>query len=152
MLKRGILERRWLIGKILVALDGSEASNRALDLALDIAEKYSAEILLLTVIQPVTIPFYVFEGVPTPIGSEFDTYFERVQAYSNKILSEALNRAKREKPKLKIYTKLEEGRPAKADESHISATGRIVDTMPYGRKVLDCDGKRVVVRPEWIER
>ena len=101
-----------MIEKILVALDGSEASNRALDLALNIADKYSAEVLLLTVIQPVTIPFYVFEGVPTPIGSEFDTYFERVQAYSNQILSEALKKAKKERPKLKISTKLEEGRPA----------------------------------------
>jgi nucleotide-binding universal stress UspA family protein len=45
-----------LIKKILVALDGSESADRALDFALDLAEKYSAEVVLLNVFQLVVVP------------------------------------------------------------------------------------------------
>jgi len=39
-----------MISKILVALDGSEHANHALTYALDLAEKYSASITLLSVV------------------------------------------------------------------------------------------------------
>ena len=42
-----------MISKILVPVDGSEHSDRALNFALDLAEKYSAKITLLNVAQPV---------------------------------------------------------------------------------------------------
>jgi nucleotide-binding universal stress UspA family protein len=45
-----------MIDKILVGVDGSDHSDHALDLALDLAKKYSAEILLLTVVPPVFLP------------------------------------------------------------------------------------------------
>jgi nucleotide-binding universal stress UspA family protein len=45
-----------MIKRTLVALDGSEAADKALDYALDIAEKYSSTLLLLSVVQPVAIP------------------------------------------------------------------------------------------------
>ena len=44
-----------MINKILVPIDGAEHSDRALDYALDLAEKYSAEIRLLSVAQPVVV-------------------------------------------------------------------------------------------------
>jgi len=46
------LRIEFLIGKILVAVDGSENSDRALDFALDIAEKYGAALTLLNVSEP----------------------------------------------------------------------------------------------------
>lgn len=101
-----------MIKKILVSLDGSEASNRALDFALDLAEKYSAEVILFTVVQPVTMPFYIFEEMPTPVVPEADAYSKRLEAYSRSILSEALKRVEKEKPNLKVSSRLEEGRPA----------------------------------------
>lgn len=50
-----------MIKKILVALDGSEPANHALNFALDLADKYSAEIQLLTVVPPVffTVLFFI---------------------------------------------------------------------------------------------
>ena len=47
-----------MIKKILVTLDGSEPANKALDFALGLAEKYSAELMLLNVYQPIAPLFY----------------------------------------------------------------------------------------------
>ena len=49
-----------MIEKILVALDGSEPSVKVLNFALDLAEKYFAEIMLLNVYQP-TIPYFTIQ-------------------------------------------------------------------------------------------
>ncbi len=38
-----------MIGKILVAVDGSENSNRGLDFALDLAEKFGSVVTVLNV-------------------------------------------------------------------------------------------------------
>jgi len=43
-----------MIKKILVSLDGFKPSEGGLDLALDLAEKYSAKVLLLSVV-PATV-------------------------------------------------------------------------------------------------
>ena len=99
-----------MIKKMMVALDGSKPANRALDFALDLASKYSSEVLLLTVIQPIAIPYFIYEEMPTPIES--DTYSKRLEEYYKKLLSKALEKVKKEKPKLKASSKIEEGRPA----------------------------------------
>jgi len=38
-----------LIKKILVPIDGSQSADHALDFGLDLAEKYSAEVMIATV-------------------------------------------------------------------------------------------------------
>ena len=96
--------------KILVALDGSEHANHALNYALDLAEKYFAQILLLTVFHPVYLP----------ISDELDyisprvtgQYLDALKVYHEKVLSEGLKRANELKPDLNISTMLTEGRPA----------------------------------------
>lgn len=45
-----------MIKKILVATDGSNHAERALDFAIDLAHQYSAEILIITVVPPLFIP------------------------------------------------------------------------------------------------
>ena len=123
-----------MIKKILVALDGSEAANKALDFALDLAEKYSADILLFTVVQPVTMPFYVFEEVPTPIVPEHATFSKRLEAYSRDLLSEILKKVKKEKPKLNVSSRLEEGQPA--DKIVKIAKDEGVDVIVIGSRGL----------------
>jgi nucleotide-binding universal stress UspA family protein len=108
-----------LIKKILVALDGSEQANKALDFALGLAETYSAELMLLNVYQPVA-PFFYFPseiGAPpmappmaTPIATA--EFLKELKAQHEKVLSEALKKANRDNPNLKVTTMLSEGRPS----------------------------------------
>ena len=46
-----------MIKKILVAVDGSKSSDNALDFALDLAHKYSAQIVLVSVFNPPTVSY-----------------------------------------------------------------------------------------------
>ncbi len=108
-----------MINKILVGVDGSENSEKALDKALEIAEKFSASVLLLNVFQQppefdydpnlfqqaqvsgqtqVSIGYY-------PIIGEFKKLHEAV-------LSRAIQRATKLKPELKITAELKEGNTA----------------------------------------
>jgi len=45
-----------MINRILVAVDGSDTSRRALSMAADMAQKYDAELVLLYVIRDMQIP------------------------------------------------------------------------------------------------
>lgn len=111
-----------MIERILVALDGSEPADKALDLALDLAEKYSAETVLLSVFISVVLP----GGVPAR------KHTAELKASHEKVLSEALKKAKTIKPKLKISTKLVEGRPS----------DRIIETAKEGNFDIIVMGSR----------
>lgn len=87
-----------MVKNILVGLDGSEQAKRALDLALEIANKFSANVVLLGVIDYMPI-----------IDKE---YVNNLKRRHENILSEALNKAQRAKPNLQITKMLTEGRPA----------------------------------------
>ena len=103
------------IKKILVALDGSESSDKALGYALDLADKYSANIELLSV---VNIDSRVYSLIPSIEGEKLvslavmDTYVTRVKASHKRVLSKALEQTKRKVPTLHVSAKLMEGRPA----------------------------------------
>jgi nucleotide-binding universal stress UspA family protein len=103
-----------LIKKILVGVDGSKPSDKALSFALDLAEKYFAEILLLNVYQPTTPLFYlptisVSAISPIAIPITTATVSKELKAQHEKVLSEALKKVKRDKPNLKVSTMLCEG-------------------------------------------
>lgn len=98
-----------MIKKILVALDGSEHANRALNYALNLADKYSSTITLLSVIHQQYIPIDAEADLTLSIRINF---LEEQRKQHEKLLSEALKRIKKEKPNLEISTKLMEGRPA----------------------------------------
>lgn len=105
-----------MIKKILVALDGSESADKALDFALDLAGKCSAEILLLSVVPPVIVPPYVYPSfgatpVPSP-PSEFQTYSDKLKGRFEKVLRGALKKTRETNPDLKVSTKLEDGHVA----------------------------------------
>lgn len=124
-----------MIKKILVALDGSEPANKALNFALGIAETYSAELVLLNVYEPVT-PFFSFPsevGAP-PVATPIVTaeFLKELRAQHEKILSEALKKANRDKPNLKVSTMLSEGRPS----------DKIIDAANEGKFDLIVMGSR----------
>lgn len=109
-------QKEKFIKKILVALDGSKPSDNALDLALDLAEKYSAEILLLRVAPTAFYPSFIapeafpraFPFVILPI----DSSARELEAGSEGVLSEALKKAEKVKSKSNVSTKLVTGRTA----------------------------------------
>lgn len=111
--KTRLAKKKNLIKKILVALDGSEPSDKALDYALDLAAKYSANLVLLSVVPHVIVPMVhpTIEVSTIPPVSVI-TYSEKLKAQHEKVLSEALKKAKKVQPNLKVSTKLVEGRPA----------------------------------------
>ncbi|MEJ2242719.1 MAG: universal stress protein [Candidatus Bathyarchaeota archaeon] len=101
-----------MIKKILVPVDGSEHSNKALDYALDLAEKYSANIKLLTVAQPVIVSESMFLSQPMMPPETTVMYVNEIETAHKKILQNAYKKAKKAKPKIKISKQLENGRPA----------------------------------------
>ena len=117
-----------MINKILVALDGSEHANHELKFALDLSEKYSADMVLLSVFHP-----YYILGEPSYIATEFiQQFLEAQKAGYEKMLSEALQTAHRLKPNLDVSTQLKEGRPAE----------KIIETAKEGKFDLIVIGSR----------
>ena len=86
------------INRILVPIDGSEHAEKALTLALEIAEKHEACIEILTV-------------VPGLVNDPewMKVYTEKMKENGEVMLSEALRKAKESKPEIKISKRLEEG-------------------------------------------
>ena len=118
-----------MIKKILVAFDGSNQSDKALDFALDIACKYSAQIVLINV-----IPFSPISesSVIIPYGIDYSTVYKERRSVHEKLLEEALNKAKTFQKNLQITKELVEGRPA----------DKIVETAKEGMFDLIVIGSR----------
>jgi nucleotide-binding universal stress UspA family protein len=101
--------------KILVPIDGSEQADKALDFALDLARKYSAEVEILHVIPPIVVPVtpYPTIGESPALSPEWlDEYYKKAKEESRNMLSEALKSAEGKGDNLKITSKLGDGRPS----------------------------------------
>jgi nucleotide-binding universal stress UspA family protein len=99
-----------LITKVLVAIDGSENSIRALDFAVDFVEKFSASLMVLNVSESAVAAVPVD---PTGLSSEGLTSFSiDLQKYHEELIAKAIAHAKTMKPSLTISGKLREGNPA----------------------------------------
>jgi nucleotide-binding universal stress UspA family protein len=114
-----------MIRKILVSVDGSEHADRALDFALDLAQKYSSEILILTVV-----------NYDMAFASDdprlFEVYKNGVDVFHKKVLSDALEKAKKIAPNLTVAAKLMEGHPA--DKIIETAEKENYDLIVMGRR------------------
>jgi len=120
-----------LIKKILVSLDGSEHANKALDYALDLAKKYSAEIVLLSVIPPVAVPMaYPDMSMSYISPSTIDMYYNELKTSHESVLSQAFEKATRIGSR--VSTKIAEGRPS----------DRIVETAKEGNFDIIVMGSR----------
>jgi len=65
-----------ILEKLLVAYDGSAASERAYDFALDLADKYNAEVIVLSVARPPEPPVDVeTEAVLEAAGEYYEGLF-----------------------------------------------------------------------------
>jgi nucleotide-binding universal stress UspA family protein len=103
-----------LFNKILVALDGSGHSLRALDDAIQVAKKFHGKITLMHVYSVTVAPVMVPEpstltpsGMPVVTPAEVSKIVEATRKVGNRILADAAEKAKAEK--LQVKTMLKEG-------------------------------------------
>jgi nucleotide-binding universal stress UspA family protein len=101
-----------LIDKILVAIDGSEISNKALDFALEMAEKYSAILTVLNVYELPSASMVSQEA--SAISAEGIVGFAKdLSQLHEKMLNNAVDHSKSIKPNIEVLSKLRNGDPAK---------------------------------------
>jgi nucleotide-binding universal stress UspA family protein len=110
----------------LVAIDGSKTADKALDFGLDLAAKYSAEVLVVSVFDVISTSLVARGMVFSPAGTT--KYLEELEAFHSHVLVDSLVKAKKFKAKLKISTKLLKGRAADkiVDEANEGGFGLIV--------------------------
>ena len=91
-----------LIKNVLVAVDGSENSDRALDFALDLSEKYNAAVMVLNVSESPAMGAVPQE--PTAIsGGSMVVFAKDLRKFHEEILSKAVARAKAIKPNWQFH-------------------------------------------------
>ncbi len=104
-----------MYSRILIPLDGSEPSDHALTHAMNLAAKEEAELILLTVIAPVSALLYGDEESPTVDMEDYDRVLE---SSHRQVLTKAEKKVKGVYPDLKAKQLLARG--------HVSTT--IIET------------------------
>ena len=121
-----------MIKKILIPIDGSQSADHALDVGLDLAGKYSAEVMVITVFDSPRPSLLAKGMLYAPASTE--KYLEELSNFNDRILSEALKKAIKFKPKIRVSKKLVEGRPA--DKIVEIAKKEAVDLIVIGSRGL----------------
>ncbi len=99
--------------RLLVAIDGSEQSYKALDHVVAIAEKFDSELVLLTVTPTMIETFFLDESFYPPVHTkDFFKYHERMNELYRKTLKDAEEMVITKHPNLNVRTILREGRPS----------------------------------------
>lgn len=116
--------------KILVPIDGSDHSVKALDYALDIATRCAASLHILIAYTLTAETFHLVQRVlPHTVAA---SYGREVKEQNEQILSDAVHHAQTTHPHLTITHSLVQGRPAE----------RIVEAVKDGQYDLIVMGSR----------
>jgi nucleotide-binding universal stress UspA family protein len=97
-----------LYEKILIAIDGSETSIKALNAGVKLASTFNSEVTILSVLDELKLPFAAQYGLWA--RESHDELMRKVLESLNK----ALRDIQESLPELHIDARVEEGRPAKA--------------------------------------
>jgi nucleotide-binding universal stress UspA family protein len=97
-----------MFNKILVAVDGSETSAHALEYARNIAEKWDSELIILSVVPPITHEIDLL-GFPV---YDYNTLITQTEKYYKSLLTKT-EKDIRIHPKVNFRTILEHGKPCK---------------------------------------
>lgn len=121
-----------VFNKILVANDGSKTAEKAMDFAFDLAEKYLADVLVVSVFDVNSTSLDVSEMLFAPVGTT--KYLEELETFYENILEAAIKKAKRINKNLKVTKKLLTGRAA--DKIVETANDENVDLIVIGSRGL----------------
>lgn len=103
----------FVYSKILVALDGSDPSKRALHRAVVLAEKFGSELTLLSVFHRSYLPMAAGDTAEMAVDEEvYEEYWDSVRERHVAILGEAEAVMRRDHPGVGFETVLAEGRPS----------------------------------------
>jgi nucleotide-binding universal stress UspA family protein len=117
-----------LISKILVAIDGTESGTKALDFALDLAEKYDASVVILNVLD---VPVYgILNNSVTTLSSSSSVFLNDLRRIHHNALDQASEHAAALKPNVKVITELREGSPP--DQIVLAAAEGVFDVVVVG--------------------
>ena len=120
--------------KFLVGIDGSQSSEKALDFALDFAEKFDAGVTILNVSESLAVVQGPQESVTSPGVSINNVVAKDLRRIHEEILSKGLERARELKPNLSVSSVLKEGDPSLEIISTAKEGG--FDTIVLGHKGL----------------
>jgi nucleotide-binding universal stress UspA family protein len=121
--------------KVLVAIDGSEPSNHALEHAVEIATKFKAKLVMLAVVQRVMIPIFPdegFGGIPLSAAKDMTQYQDKMRLVYQNVLDESEEKIKEEHPDLVVEAILKEGRPSATITDYAENDG--VDLIVMGSR------------------
>jgi len=96
-----------MYSKILIATDGSDHAKHALTSAIESAVKWGAELIILTVVPPLSPQVYASEIS----GDRITRLEDELTEYHKNILSEASDTVKKNNPTVSFSTRLEKGHP-----------------------------------------
>ena len=102
--KRTSLWGNCLVSKVLVAVDGSENSERALDFALNFAEKYNSALTIVNVSDSSAVAAYPDDSMVV-VAKDLRKFHED-------ILEKATAHAKQANPSISVSSSFREGDPA----------------------------------------
>ena len=120
-----------MLNKILVAIDGSQPSQRALEMGAQIAEKFDAVLVLIYVIRDMQLPESLRQMAEVELVQE--SRLTTLQKIGQTILSEAAARAKKLGVK-DVRNEVRPGDPAGAILRYVAENG--VDLIVMGSRGL----------------
>ncbi len=120
-----------MLKKILVAIDGSQPSQRALDMGAQIAEKFDAVLVLIYVIRDMQLPESLRQMAEVELVQE--SRLTTLQKIGQTILAEAATRAKKQGAK-DVRNEVRPGDPAGAILRYVAENG--VDLIVLGSRGL----------------
>jgi nucleotide-binding universal stress UspA family protein len=100
---------RLLISKILIGYDGTDCSDRAVDFGLELAQKYSASVLIINVLE---MPVYTNPEEPLAVSAGMSGLAKDLREAHKATLAEASAKAAKDWPNVTVTTKLLEGNPS----------------------------------------
>ena len=122
------------IKKILVGIDGSENSEKALDFALALAEKFDSTVTILNVSESLAISQVPQESVPYSGVNSTSVLVKDLRRIQEELLAKSLEHARTLKPNLVVSLMSLEGDPAL--EIIDTAKAGSFDTVVIGHKGL----------------